>query len=98
MKGWKNVGVWLPDSVVAIIKAAGGAEPEKGGMPYAMASIVGALPWIAVALHKELPPDEYADFVRQCKANMQQAFSIIGHANPPEAFEAAVAAAQKQLN
>jgi hypothetical protein len=96
--GWKNVGVHLPSSVVAIIAAAGGAESEKGGMPRAMASIVGALPWIAVALYQELPAEEYAAFAGQVKANMQQAWQIIGADDPKTAFDVAFEAAKKAIN
>ena len=95
---WNNVGVSVPASVAAIITAAGGAEPKQRGMPYAMASIVGALPWIAVALFKELPPEEYADFACHARLNMQQAWSIIGSDNPPAAFDEAVAAAKKAVH
>ena len=95
---WNNVGVCLPPSVAAIITAAGGADPKQGGMPYAMAGIVGALPWIAVALFKELPPEEYAACARQARLNMQQAWSIIGSDNPPAAFDEAGAAAKQAVN
>lgn len=96
--GWKNVGVQLPSSIVALIAAAGGAESEKGGMPRAMASIIGALPWIAVALYRELPAEEYAAFAGQVRANMQQAWQIIGADDPKAAFDAAYDAAKKATN
>lgn len=98
MKGWKTVGVDLPPSVVAIITAAGGADPKKGGMPYALAGILGALPWIAAALYKQMPESEYRAFAKQAKANMDQAWEIIGAKNPPEAFDAAFAAAKRSVN
>ena len=98
VKGWSKFGVELPPSVIAILAAAGGDDPKRGGMPYAMASIVGALPWIAVAVFKALPPEEYAAFARQAKMNMQQAWSIIGSDNPPAAFDAAFEAAKREVN
>lgn len=97
MKGWKDVGVWLPASITKIIKAAGGADPKHGGMPYAMAAIVGALPWIAVQLYQELTPEEYAEFAAQTRGNMGVAWSIIGAENPKAAFDAAFANAKRQV-
>lgn len=97
-KGWKKVVVFLPPSVVAIIAAAGGADSKTGGMPRAMAMIVGALPWIAVALFKELPSDEYAAFAQQIKTNMQAVWSIAGADDPPAAFAAAMATAKNEIN
>jgi hypothetical protein len=96
-KGWKNVGVELPTSVCDIINAANGADPAKGGMPFAMASIIGALPWIAVALYEALPPDEYHDFLRQMKGYMEQAWSIAAAKNPRRAFDTAFAAAKRSV-
>jgi len=96
--GWKNVGVELPDSVCKIILAAGGADPANGGMPRAMASIVGALPWIAAVLHKALPDDEYRAFAQQLKENMQIVWTIAGAENPSTAFDEAFANAKKQVN
>jgi len=95
VKGWKNVGVELPPSVIAIITAAGGADPQQGGMPRAMASIVGAIPWIAVALYELLPQDEYAAFAQQLRSNMQQVWSIAGAEDPKAAFDVAFAAAKR---
>jgi hypothetical protein len=95
---WKTVEVALPPSVVAIIEAAGGADPKHGGMPHAMAMLMGTLPWIAVALYKTLPPDEYAAFVRAVKGYMEQAWVIIGAENPPAAFDAAYTAARRSIN
>ena len=97
MKGWKNVGVYLPPSVIAIIKAAGGADPKRGGMPYAMASILGALPWIAVQLYKELPPEEYREFANAVRMNMQEVWSIVGSDDPKAAFDEAYAEAEKAM-
>lgn len=87
LKGWKNVGVMLPPSIIAIITAAGGADPTKGGMPYAMASIVGALPWIAVALYGELPREEYDAFAQAAKGYLQQAWEVIGAQDPKATFD-----------
>lgn len=96
--GWKAVGVNLPPTIVAIIQAAGGDDlTGKRGMPYALASIMGALPWIAVALYKTLPPDEYAAFARSVKGNMQQVWAIIGADDPPAAFDEAYAKAKRSL-
>lgn len=97
-EGDRIYGVWLPPSVTAIIEAAGGHDPTRGGMPYAMASIVGALPWIAVEMFKALPPAEYAEFANQMKANMQQAWQIAGSDNPPAAFEAALERAKRSIS
>lgn len=97
MKDWKTVGVNLPRSVAAIIAAAEGADPKKGGMPFALASIIGALPWIAVALFKELPRDEYDAFAKQARDNMQQAWQIIGAEDPSAAFDEAYEAAKRTL-
>lgn len=66
-------------------------------MPRAMAHILGALPWIAVALYKSLPQAEYDAFAGQVKSNMQQAWEIIGADNPPAAFDAAYAAAKRSV-
>lgn len=98
MKGWTTYGVELPASVTKIVDAAGGADPKRGGMPFAMASILGALPWIAVALFKVAPKAEYLEFAAQVKANMQQAWEIIGSDNPPKAFDDACDAAKKAIN
>lgn len=96
-EGWKNVGVEIPNSVAAIINAANGADPAKGGMPFAMASIMGALPWIAVALFEALPRDEYDEFAKAMKAMMQQVWQIAGSENPRVAFDAEFEAARKSL-
>ena len=97
-KGWKNYGVYLPATVKAIIDAAGGADPKHGGMPYAMASIIGALPHIAVALHGEMSPQDYAEFAQQVKANLQQVWQIVGANDPKAAFDEAYEAAKKVVN
>lgn len=97
MKGWKNVGVELPPSVIAIVRAAGGDDPTKGGMPYAMASLVGALPWIAVALFESLPPEEYAEFRTMLRQELQGSWAIIGAENPKAAFDEAIARAKKSV-
>lgn len=96
-KGWTNYVVELPSSVIAIVEAAGGADPSKGGMPFAMASIVGALPWIAVAVYKSATAEEYAQFAEQLKANMQMVWTIAGAFDPEAAFEAAFDRAKKSL-
>jgi hypothetical protein len=82
-KGWKNVGVELPPSIVAILTAAGGTEAKFGGMPRAMASILGALPWIAVQLFKSLPEDEYKAFAGAVRAQLQQVWQIISKSSDP---------------
>ncbi len=90
--------VELPASVIAIIRAAGGHDPSKGGMPYAMASIVGALPWIAVAMYRSLPLGHYAGFAKQMEENIALAMEIVVSDNPEEAFERAYTAAKRAVN
>jgi hypothetical protein len=97
LPGWQMVGVELPPSVIAIITAAGGADPAKGGMPYAMASILGALPWIGVALFKELTPEQYAAFLNSVNANMRQVWAILSAEDPKAAFDAEYEAARRSL-
>lgn len=93
----KMVNVELPGSVAAILKAAGGDKPITG-MPFAMASILGALPWIGVAPYKAMPEAEYRKFARQVRLNMDQAWDIIGAENPPAAFGAAYELAKRQVH
>jgi len=90
----KKVGVSLPPSVLAIIDAAGGRED----FPRAMASIVGALPWIAVALHGALEQTEYRALMGQVRHELQGAWAIIAAPDPRIAFEAAVDAAKREIN
>lgn len=96
-EGWTTVAVALPPSVQAIIAAAGGADPSTGGMPHAMAVIVGALPWIAAGLYDVLTEDEYRQFAQQLKDNMQMAWSVAGAQNPRRAFDEAFARAQRSV-
>ena len=89
--------VELPGSIIAIIQAAGGAELATGGLPRAMASIVGALPWIAVALSETVTPQEYADFLAELKGNMQMVWSIAAAPNVRAALDDAIARAKRSL-
>lgn len=97
MEDYRLVGVDLPQSVIDIIQAAGGTDTAIG-MPKAMASIVGCLPWIAVALFQTLPPDKYQAFATQLKENMQLAWFIAGHENPEAAFDGAMSRARGHVN
>ena len=96
--GYRNVGVVLPSSVVKIITAAGGGDAATGGLPFAMASIIGALPWIAVALSKELTKEEYREFVNQVRAELQGAFAIVAAEDPKRAFDEAYERAKTAIN
>lgn len=82
-KGFKRVGVELPPSVIAIIRAAGGED----NFPRAMASIVGALPWIAAALYDSLPESEYRAFAAAMRPNYEQVMEIVEADNPRKAFD-----------
>lgn len=93
---FKTVGVDLPPSVVEILKAANAADHSKGGMPFAMASIIGALPWIAAAVH-ESAPEYYPAFVRSLKANLQSVWQIINHENPRAELERVIAEAKRSV-
>lgn len=97
-KAFKNVSVELPESVIAIVIAAGGTDPKRGGLPFAMASILGALPFIAAALYKELSADEYAGFVVAMKLYMEQVLEIIDAENPQAALNAAVASQARRVH
>jgi hypothetical protein len=96
-KDWKNVGVDLPPSVGDIIRAAGGMDPKLGGMPYAMAAIIAALPWIAAELFKALPSREYKAFARNTEANMHAALDVITADDPVAEFHALFERAKRSV-
>ena len=81
-KGFKRVGVELPPSVIAIVRAADG----EYNFPKAMAAILGAVPWIAVALY-EADPEGYAHFVKALGPNWDSIRQICEAENPREAFD-----------
>lgn len=91
---FRQVKVQLPASVIKIVEAAGANDEANGGFPHAMALIVGALPWLAVALFKAVERDQYDQFAQQLKENLQFAWSIAGADNPETAFDQALARAQ----
>jgi hypothetical protein len=93
-KQFKKVGVDLPPSVLAIVRAAGGEE----NMPKALASIMGAIPWLAVALYDALPSEEYRAFAGQAHANMRQVWEIVGAENVREAFDRELDRARRSVN
>ncbi len=93
-KDFKKVRVGLPASVMDIVKAAGG----EANMPLTMATILGAVPWIALGLWESLPEDEYRAFANQLRANMQLAWEIAGAADPKAAFDAALEREKRGVN
>ena len=93
-QGYKRVGVDLPSSVAVIIRAAGG---EKN-MPLAMAAIVGALPWISVALFKSLSREEYDEYAKGLEVNMEAAIAITMADDPAAAFSEVFERAKRSRN
>jgi len=93
-EGYHRVGVYLPPSIVAIIEAAGGAQD----FPRATASIIGALPWIAVQLSESLSADDYKKFMVMMKSQIQGAWDIMAAKNVRKAFDEAFEAAKKEIN
>jgi hypothetical protein len=88
-----HVGVYLPDSILRIIDAAGGGVD----MPRAMASIVGALPWICVAVSQKLTREEYVAFIQEMRGQLDGCWRIIAADDPKAAFDRAFAEAKKAL-
>ena len=83
---WDHVGLRLPVAIADLLTAAGAQDPEGGGLPQAMRVLVGALPWIAVALHRTLRPDDYARFAQQMKHNLDVTWQIVSADDPDAEF------------